>query len=143
LCPLFTGGLGSVNGPALRLRSGRSSLEMVHWTISLAFGQPLLTQQNCRQAILGVSEASDPSEAKDEKHAKACADARLAFVSECNELTKAGAVPSRNSGEDWSHPVRQFSFRHRVVRFPARRFASGVRLLVELFFLRHEMQSWT
>src|SRR5881394_1235005 len=59
LCPLFTGGLGSVNGPALRLRSGRPSLEMVHWTISLAFGQPLLTQQNCRQAILGVSKASD------------------------------------------------------------------------------------
>ena len=35
-----------VNLPGPRLRSGRSSLEMVHRTISLAYGQPLLTFRN-------------------------------------------------------------------------------------------------
>jgi hypothetical protein len=29
--------------PALRLRFGRSALEMVHWTISAGFAGPLLT----------------------------------------------------------------------------------------------------
>src|SRR6187549_164788 len=29
--------------PATRFSSRRSSLEMVHWTISFAFGEPLLT----------------------------------------------------------------------------------------------------
>jgi hypothetical protein len=32
-----------VGGPAARLCSRRSSLEMVHWTISFAYGEPLLT----------------------------------------------------------------------------------------------------
>src|SRR5471030_1158666 len=42
---------------------------MVHWTISLAFGQTLLTRQNYRQAILGASEASDPSVNEDGEYA--------------------------------------------------------------------------
>jgi len=42
---------------------------MVHWTISLAFDQTLFTRQNCRQAILGASEASDPSVSEDGEYA--------------------------------------------------------------------------
>jgi len=50
--------------PRRRGERTRSPLEMVHRIISLAYGQSLQTRQNCRQAILGASVASDPCKAR-------------------------------------------------------------------------------
>ena len=46
----MTAGRGA-DAAALRLRSGRSSLEMVHWTISFASGKPLLTVSDPRLTV--------------------------------------------------------------------------------------------
>jgi hypothetical protein len=57
--PISRKNLSSLPDPAARLSSRRSSLEMIHWIISFAFGKPLLTPNCARSAYFTCPLARD------------------------------------------------------------------------------------
>src|SRR4051812_46633062 len=55
----------SLHHPAARWSSRRSSLEIVHWTISFACGEPLLTQLPAQKSLLQRREPPPPLAGRD------------------------------------------------------------------------------